>query len=136
MNNTKHEKVIRLNPTNLPAPVGKYSHVTVIPKDATLFTFSGQIGIDDKGIIPETLNNQVTYTFTNIETILKSQDLCADDIIKVNIWATEEIDWDYLYFQWDQLFGSNYPSMTIAYVKGLGLNELKIEIEIWAAKQL
>jgi enamine deaminase RidA (YjgF/YER057c/UK114 family) len=129
------QKVVRVNPKNVPSPVGNYSHVTIIPKNSNLFTFSGQIGIDHNGIIPDSINEQVSYTFENIEQILKDQDLSSDDVIKVNIWATEEIDWIFLDAKWEKLFGKVYPSMTIAYVKGLGLPELKIEIEIWAAKQ-
>ena len=128
-------KVARLNPKGISAPVGKYSHVTVIPKNSDLYTFSGQIGMDSNGNIPESLNEQVGNTFKNIEQILESQNLTSDDIIKVNIWAMEDIDWDFLYTRWDNLFRQTYPSMTIAYVKGLGLAELKIEIEIWASKQ-
>jgi len=128
-------KVVRLNPKSISAPVGKYSHVTIIPRNSDLYTFSGQIGVDSKGNIPELLNEQVHNTFRNIEQILESQNLTSDDIIKVNIWSTEEIDWDFLYAEWENLFGETYPSMTVAYVKGLGLAELKIEIEIWASKQ-
>src|SRR5690606_38593742 len=128
-------KVVRLNPKNISAPVGKYSHVTIIPKNSDLYTSSAQIGTDKNGNIPEPLNEQVHNTFTNIEQILESQNLTSDNVIKVNIWATEEIDWEFLYAEWENLFGETYPSMTVAYVKGLGLAELKIEIEIWASKQ-
>ena len=38
-------KVIRKNPMQVPSPVGKYSHVTIIPKDAAMYAFSGQIGL-------------------------------------------------------------------------------------------
>ncbi|KKX50119.1 L-PSP family endoribonuclease [Sphingobacterium sp. IITKGP-BTPF85] len=133
MNNT--QKVARLNPKNVPVPVGNYSHVTIIPKNSNLYTFSGQIGIDNNGSIPSSINEQVAYTFINIGQLLDSQNLSSDDVIKVNIWATEEIDWNFLNAKWEELFGKVYPSMTIAYVKGLGLEELKIEIEIWAAQQ-
>lgn len=128
-------KVVRINPKNISAPVGKYSNVTIVPRNSDLYTFSGQIGVDNNGNIPEPLNEQVHNTFGNIAQILESQRLTPDDIIKVNIWATEEIDWDFLYAEWENLFGETYPSMTVVYIKGLGLAELKIEIEIWASKQ-
>lgn len=134
MNSDKNKKIVRLNPGNISEPVGKYSHVTIIPKNSTLYTFSGQIGTDNYGVIPDSMNEQVYNTFRNIEQILKSQNLTSDDVIKVNIWATEEIDWDFLDAKWENLFGTIYPSMTIAYVKALGLPELKIEVEIWASK--
>lgn len=134
MNSDKNKKIVRLNPGNISEPVGKYSHVTIIPKNSTLYTFSGQIGTDNYGVIPDSMNEQVYNTFRNIEQILESQNLTSDDVIKVNIWATEEIDWDFLDARWENLFGTIYPSMTIAYVKALGLPELKIEVEIWASK--
>lgn len=127
-------KITRLNPENIPAPVGNYSHVTIIPKNSDLYTFSGQIGIDSTGTIPEDLNEQVALTFKNIQQLLDSQDLIPDNVIKVNIWATEEIDWVFFDKEWETLFGKKSPSMTIAYIKALGLPDLKIEIEIWAAK--
>jgi enamine deaminase RidA (YjgF/YER057c/UK114 family) len=127
-------KIIRLNPENIPAPVGKYSHVTIVPGNSDIYTFSGQIGVNIDGNIPKALNEQVHNTFINIERILKSQNLDSDDVIKVNIWATEKIDWDFLYSEWESLFGETYPSMTIVYINELGLSELKIEIEVWAAK--
>ena len=134
MNSDKIKRIVRLNPENISKPVGKYSHVTIIRKNSTLYTFSGQIGTDNYGVIPDSMNEQVYNTFRNIEQILESQDLTSDDVIKVNIWATEDIDWDFLDARWENLFGTIYPSMTIAYVKALGLPELKIEVEIWASK--
>lgn len=127
-------RLIRMNPTNVKA-VGNYSHVTVIPKDAQLYTFSGQIGADENGILPDDYSKQIENTFKNIEVVLKCQSLTADDVIKVNIWAVEEIDWENVFDPaWEKFFGKIYPSMTIAYISALGLPEIKIEIEIWAAK--
>ncbi|GIN84371.1 enamine deaminase RidA [Heyndrickxia sporothermodurans] len=131
MNNSK---IIRKNPKGVPNPVGKYTHITKIPRNSDLIVTSGQIGIDQNGQFPESMNDQIRNTFNNIKVILDSEDLEATHIIKVNIWAIEEIDWDYLYTEWEKLFGNDYPSMTIGYISALGLPEIKIEIEIWAAK--
>lgn len=111
-----------------------YSHVTIIPKGSDLYTFSGQIGIDDNGNIPDDFDKQVILTFKNIQQLLNSQDLTPDNVTKVNIWSTEEINWDFFDKEWEKLFGAIYPSMTIGYLQALGLPEIKIEIEIWAAK--
>ncbi|HBZ09745.1 MAG TPA: RidA family protein [Bacillus bacterium] len=129
-----YEKIIRKNPTTMPAPVGHYTHITKIPRNAELFVTSGQIGADHDGNLPEQMNSQVKNTFTNIKTVLESEGLCNENIIKVNIWATEQIDWDFLYDEWEKLFSNEYPAMTIGYISELGLPEIKIEIEIWAAK--
>ena len=125
---------VRTNPRDVKA-VGNYSHVTIVPRNAQLYTFSGQIGADESGNLPDDYNKQIENTFINIDKVLNSQSLNADDVIKVNIWATEEIDWENVFDPiWDKFFGNTYPSMTIAYVRALGLPEIKIEIEILAAK--
>ena len=125
---------VRTSPSDVIA-VGNYSHVTIVPRNAQLYTFSGQIGADESGNLPDDYNKQIENTFINIDNVLNSQYLNADDVIKVNIWATEEIDWENVFDPiWDKFFGNTYPSMTIAYVRALGLPEIKIEIEILAAK--
>ncbi|WP_332646668.1 RidA family protein [Lysinibacillus sp. 54212] len=128
------EKITRKNPTSMPAPVGNYTHITKIPRNAELYVTSGQVGVDRNGQFSQTMNEQVRNTFNNIKTVLESEGLSAENIIKVNIWATENIDWEFLYSEWEQLFSNEYPAMTIGYITELGLPEIKIEIEIWAAK--
>lgn len=128
------QKVVRTTPTTLARPVGNYSHITIVPKNATLYTFSGQIGTNKEGVIPKDFNAQVYHTFLNINELLTSQGLGEEDVIKVNIWATKEIDWEYFDNVWKEFFTSGNPSMTIAYISSLGLPEIDLEIEIWVAK--
>ncbi|MEK6511080.1 RidA family protein [Myroides odoratimimus] len=128
------QKVVRTTPTTLSRPVGNYSHITIVPKNATIYTFSGQIGTDGNGVIPIDFNQQVDNTFSNITALLESQNLTEVDIIKVNIWSTKEIDWDYFDSVWKEFFKTGNPSMTVAYISALGLPEIDLEIEIWAAK--
>lgn len=130
----ENSKITRKNPEGMHGPVGSYTHVTKIPRNSELYVTSGQIGADRNGNIPENMNEQIKNTFDNIQTVLHSEKLTSEHIIKVNIWATQKIDWDYLYEQWEQLFGSDYPAMTVGYISELGLPEIKIEIELWAAK--
>lgn len=129
-----NQKIVRKNPEGMPSPVGNYTHITKIPRNAELYVASGQIGTDRYGKIPGDMNEQIKNTFVNIRAILDSEQLTADGIIKVNIWAVEPIDWDFMDAQWAELFGSSYPAMTIGYLTALGLPEIKIEVEIWAAK--
>jgi len=133
MINNRQPMIQRSNPDNIAKPVGSYSHVTKINRNAEMYVFSGQIGIDKDGLIPSELNAQVTHAMNNIVDILTSQHLTPDHVVKVNIWATEEIDWDHFDAIWNRVFGPTPPSMTIAYVQGLGLPELKIELDMWAA---
>ncbi|GIO46528.1 enamine deaminase RidA [Paenibacillus azoreducens] len=133
MMNMNKKIVQRHNPEIIAKPVGKYSHVTKISRNAEMYVFSGQIGTDQNGQIPADFNQQVTNTMKNIVDILASQHLTPDHVVKINIWAVEKIDWDHFYEVWDQVFGQTPPSMTIAYVKELGLPEIQIELDVWAA---
>lgn len=126
-------KIIRKNPSTMPKPVGEYSHVTVIPPNSTLYTFSGQIGTSIEGELPTDHHQQVLNTFKNIELALQSEGLTPENVIKVNIWSVDPIDWERFDQEWLKFFPEN-PSMTIAYIAALGLPEIKIEIEIIAAK--
>ncbi|MGG3801720.1 RidA family protein [Metabacillus fastidiosus] len=130
----EYEKITRKNPSSMPAPVGNYTHIAKIPRNAELYVTSGQVGVDRNGQFPQNMNEQVSNTFTNIKTVMESEGLSAENIIKVNIWATEKIDWEFFDSKWEQLFSNDYPAMTIGYIAELGLPEIKIEIEIWAAK--
>lgn len=128
------QNITRKNPEFMPKPVGNYSHITRVPKGAGLIVTSGQVGTDMNGHIPSSLNEQITNTFANMKRVLESEGLNEDNVIKVNIWATEEIDWEHFYALWDELFRTAYPSMTVAYISALGWPELKIEIELWCAE--
>ena len=116
--------VRRLNSSKVSKAVGNYTHITKIEPNATFYTFSGQVGADLDGNFPEEFNQQVDNTFINISNLLKSIDLIPDNVIKVNIWSTEQIDWDYFDQVYEDFFGKPYPSMTVAYVNALGLEEI------------
>ncbi|MDA1676325.1 MULTISPECIES: RidA family protein [unclassified Bacillus cereus group] len=123
---------VRQNPINMPEPVGNYTHITKIPRNAELLVSSGQIRINQDGQFPEGMNEQINSTLKNISKVLGTEELTAANIIKVNIWATEKIDWEHMDFEWKQLFNTEYPAMTIGYISELRLPEIKIEI--WAAR--
>ncbi|MVO98193.1 RidA family protein [Paenibacillus lutrae] len=127
-------EISRKNPVDMYHPVGNYSHITKIPRNSELYVTSGQIGAYQNGDIPDSLDEQIKITFENIQSVLRSEELTSEHIIKVNIWATQKINWDNLYEEWEKLFGNDYPAMTIGYISELGLPEIKIEIEVWAAK--
>lgn len=128
------KSIIRKTPKTMYQPVGNYSHTTIIPAGMDTYVFSGQIGIRDDGSFPTVFNDEVQQLFKNIIALLDTEDLTGADITKVNIWSVKDIDWDYFDSEWDKLFEGKHPSMTIAYVRALGLPEISIEIDIWAAK--
>lgn len=127
-------KIIRKTPSNVNQPVGDYAHITKIPAGMDTYVLSGQIGVQEDGSIPTSFEAEITQMFVNIKAVLDTEGLSHENVTKVNIWSVPEIDWDFFYTEWNAFFEGNYPSMTIAYVKALGLPEINIEIDIWAAK--
>ncbi|MDV2887963.1 RidA family protein, partial [Alkalihalophilus pseudofirmus] len=73
-------------------PIGDYSHLTIVPKGAELITLSGQVGIDREGNIPDSVEEQFQISLENIVSLLKSENLDTNGIIKINIWLTEKVD--------------------------------------------
>lgn len=128
------KKIIRKTPHNVNQPVGKYAHITRIPAGLDTIVFSGQIGVQEDGTLPTDFKKEIEQMFYNIRDLLNHESITPEDITKVNIWSVKEIDWDHFYATWDDFFSYDYPSMTIAYISALGLQEINIEIDIWAAK--
>ncbi|TCS96734.1 GNAT family N-acetyltransferase [Hazenella coriacea] len=129
-----NKKVKRHNPRSIAPPMGPYTHLTTVPKGADLLVFSGQVGMDVHGNLPSEMNEQIRNTLQNIKCVLEEESVSADHIIKINIWATEEVDWDYFDNVWEEFHGGTPPAMTMSYVPALAVSTLKIEIEAWAAK--
>lgn len=99
-----------------------------------MLVLSGQVGVDLHGNLSPELNEQVKNALENIKRILESESVSVDNVIKINIWATEGMDWQYFYHVWEEFHGGIPPATTIAYVPALGSAALKVEIEAWAAK--
>ncbi|MFC8687468.1 GNAT family N-acetyltransferase [Brevibacillus porteri] len=127
-------KVQRKNPGTLAPPMGPYTHLTVVPKGADLLVLSGQVGMDLHGELPTDMKEQVENTLQNILRNFESESVTADHIIKINIWATEQMDWKHFNQVWEKFHGGTPPAMTMSYVPALAVPSLKVEIEAWAAK--
>ncbi|QDS32685.1 GNAT family N-acetyltransferase [Brevibacillus brevis] len=127
-------KVQRKNPSTVAPPMGPYTHLTVVPKGADLLVLSGQVGMDLHGELPTDMKEQVENTLQNILRNFESESVTADHIIKINIWATEQMDWKHFNQVWEKFHGGTPPAMTMSYVPALAVPSLKVEIEAWAAK--
>lgn len=135
VNNEKYKpKVIRKNPQGIAMPIGDYSHLTIVPKGAELITLSGQVGIDREGNIPDSVEEQFQISLENIVSLLKSENLDTNGIIKINIWLTEKVDKEVFVDIYKKFHKGSPPSMTLAYVMALGTPYLKVEVEVLAAR--
>ena len=133
-NEEYNSKVIRKNPLGIALPMGEYTHLTIVPSEAELIVSSGQVGIDIEGNIPDSVEKQFQIALENTITLLKSENINTDGIIKVNIWLTETVDKEVFVDIYKKFHNGSSPSMTLAYVSALGTPDLKVELEVWAAR--
>lgn len=127
-------QVQRYNPSVIAPPIGPYTHVTKVPKGAELLVLSGQVGTDMEGGLPDDMKEQVENTLANIQRLLAAEALSADHIVKINIWAAQQVDWVHFHQVWEKFHGGKAPAMTMAYVPALAMPSIQVEIEVWAAK--
>lgn len=128
-------KVIRKNPENVAPPVGAYTHLTLLPRDADILVLSGQVGTDLNGNIPESIEEQLQNALQNITRILSSEGVTPDAIVKINLWFTEQVDRTQFVKIWSDFHGGNPPATTLAYVSALAQPTIKVEVEAWAARK-
>jgi 2-iminobutanoate/2-iminopropanoate deaminase len=118
--------------TNLaPAAVGTYSQGVV---HNGVYYFSGQIGLDPKTQnMAEGFSIQLKQVMSNIDGLLKSQDLSRDNIIKTTIFLTDLKNFGEINLAYQEFFTAPYPARSTVEVSALPKGAL-VEIEVLAAR--
>lgn len=115
----------------LPAGVGTYSQGVV--HNGTYY-FSGQIGFDAaSGTLAETFDAQLANILKNIDTLLESQGLTRDNIIKTTVFLTDLKEFSKVNDAYVQYFQAPYPARSCVQVSALPRGA-SVEIEVIAAK--
>jgi 2-iminobutanoate/2-iminopropanoate deaminase len=118
------------NPDVVAAPLGRYSHVVETPPGARLLYLSGQVPVARDGTTPTTLAAQADQVYANIVSILKSQGVPPDNIIKLTTFLTEDDDGDDCVRKARAKYlGEHRPASTAVFVTRLVDPAWKIEIE-------
>ncbi|MFT8329972.1 Rid family detoxifying hydrolase [Bifidobacterium psychraerophilum] len=69
-----------------PAAIGPYSQGVV--SDDLLFV-SGQLPVNQDGVIPESIEAQTKQVFNNIDAILQAQNMTLADVIKTTVFIAD-----------------------------------------------
>jgi ribosomal-protein-alanine N-acetyltransferase len=115
------------------APLGRYSHLVVVPPNASLLVLAGQTGHAPNGHLPACPVDQYRGALRNVLAILASQDLGPESIIKLNSWVVGDIDFAPLAAVRRELLGDVRPATTVAFVSRLFTTDILVEVEVWAA---
>ena len=114
-----------------PAAVGTYSQGVEL--NGT-FYFSGQIGLNPKtGVLAEGFGAQLRQTLSNIDGLLKSQDLKRSNIIKTSIFLTDLGNFSQVNEAYTAFFEAPYPARSCIQASALPKGAV-VEIEVIAAR--
>ena len=113
-----------------PKAVGTYSQGL---KFNGVYYFSGQIGLDPAtGEMRKTFDDQLKQVLTNIDGLLKSQNLSRENILKTTIFMTDLNDFAKVNAAYTEFFKAPYPARSTVQVSALPKGAV-VEIEVIAA---
>ena len=126
----------RHNPSELSAPLARYSHAVEIDTPGRLLFASGQLGLASDGALPPDCLGQCAVIFRHLDAILASAGMSRADVVRINAFVTarEEMR-PYMDARDAWLAGIEPPASTLVIVSGFTRHEFKVEVEIVAAKE-
>jgi enamine deaminase RidA (YjgF/YER057c/UK114 family) len=122
------------NPVTLGAPAAPYTHGAEVQAGERMIFFSGQVGADTDGNIPDTIEGQMKNVFSNIEAILTDAGMELSDLVKMTSYLVREEDLEGFRDARDDILGDFKPAHTLLVISRLARPEFLIEIEGFAAK--
>ena len=117
-----------------PAPLSAHSDAVLIPPGAQILVSSGMLGMHKGGTIPETAEGQVAAAFDNVEAVLREVGMSMGDVVKMTAFITDPSYRDAYRAERARRVGDPPPASTRIVITALSQPELKVEIEIIAAK--
>ena len=116
------------------APLSAHSDAVLIPPGAAILVSSGQLGMLKDGTIPEDTEQQIEAAFDNVEAVLRAAGMAMSDVVKMTTFITDPRYRDAFRAVRAKRVGDPPPSSTRIVVTSLSMAEMKVEIEIIAAK--
>jgi len=89
---------------------------------------SGQVGMDEKGAVGETIEEQARMAFQNLKKVLNEAGASMDDIVELVTYHTTMKDMKIFGKVKSEFITDNYPAWTAVGVTELVLPQLKLEI--------
>lgn len=127
----KKDIIIR-NHSNLPKPIGPYSHSTSY---GNLIFISGQIGLDPKSNnLKQGIEEQTVQIFKNLKVILENNHSDLKHITKTTIFITDIRQFETVNRIYGEYFKNNFPARSTIQVVSLPKNA-SIEIECIAVQR-
>ena len=116
-----------------PSAAGNYAQAVKLDGARTLLFISGQIPVDQSGIVPATFAEQAWLVWSNIEAQLRTADMTLDDLIKVTIFLSDRRYSDENRAIRKSVLGARSVALT-AIITGIFDSAWLLEIEAIAAR--
>jgi enamine deaminase RidA (YjgF/YER057c/UK114 family) len=123
-----------LNPRDVHAPAGAYSHTARVPAGAELVFLSGQVGMRADGSIAAGFAEQAEVTFENVRACLAAHGLGVEAVVKLGVFVLPGQDFQLLRAIREKHFGAHHPTSTTVFVPQLASPAFLIEVEAVAVK--
>lgn len=122
------------NPGTVAPPMGRYSHLAVVPAGSDLLFLAGQVGNRRDGTLPPDVTDQYEQAMMNVLAILASEGATPRNIVKVTLYATNPLDPRRAAAVRKAVLGDAVPPSTFVYVSRLVQPEYLIEIDVVAVR--
>lgn len=113
----------------LPSPKGHYEHC--IEHNGLLF-ISGQLPVDERGLIPDGIDAQTLLVLSKLDEILRAAGSARDRVLRLRVYIADITFWDIVNTVCAEYFSAHRPARCIVPVGPLHHGCL-IEIEADAA---
>ncbi|HEX6999439.1 MAG TPA: RidA family protein [Gammaproteobacteria bacterium] len=124
-----------LNPDDVHAPAGPYSHTAVVPPGSELVFVSGQVGMRPDGSVPDDFAEQAELAFRNLGACLAAHGLGVADVVRLGVFLVPGQDFGVLRAARERHFGAHRPTSTTVYVPHLATPALLVEVDAVAVKR-
>ena len=122
-----------VNPRDVHAPVGPYSHTAVVPAGTELVFIAGQVGMRADGSVPTAFAEQAEVTFANLRACLAAHGLGVEAVVRLGVFVLPGQDFAVLRAVRERHFGAHRPASTTVYVPQLAHPKFLLEVEAIAA---
>ncbi len=123
-----------VNPTTIPAPNGTYSHGVLLHRPENLLFISGQVAIDQAGVIPDSLEAQAELVWNNLHAILKEAGMSMANVVKLMSFLTRADDFAAFARIRARHLGAHRPASTLLVVSALAHPKFLVEVEAIAVR--
>jgi 2-iminobutanoate/2-iminopropanoate deaminase len=123
-----------LNPRDVHAPAGPYSHTAIVPQGSELVFVAGQVGMRVDGSVPEAFADQADVAFQNVRACLAAHGLGLDAVVKLGVFLLPGQDFQALRAVRERHFGAHRPTSTTVCVPQLASTAFLVEVEAIAVR--